>query len=336
MSDIAEKAGVSTATVSRVLADVPTVHPHYRERVLRTVEELGYRPNRLGKYLRLQRAETIGIVVSDVENPHFTEMVRKVEDAAYRRGWRVLLCNTDEKADKQRSYLEVLSDERVSGVILSTTNPEGAEIAQLLDSDIPVVAFDRTVDDSRADAIVSASGSAAQLATEHLLRSGHRRLSFVGGPINTETGADRLEGYEKAMRAAGLTPSWADGEFRIEGGEAATETLLREGTPTALIVANNLMTIGALRALRSRQLRVPEDVALVAIDDPFWAELILPPLTTLAQPVRQMAEAAVEFLFERITGERTQARCLILDLELRVRGSCGTASTFTRGVPKWR
>lgn len=325
MSDIAERAGVSAATVSRVLADLPTVQPHYRERVLRTVEELGYRPNKLGKYLRLQRAETIGIVVSDVENPHFTEMVRKVEDAAYRRGWRVLLCNTDEKADKQRSYLEVLSDERVSGVILSTTNPEGAEIAQLLDSGIPVVAFDRTVDDSRADAIVSASGYAARLATEHLLRSGHRRLGFVGGPINTETGADRLEGYEQAMRTAGLAPSWADGEFRIEGGEAATETLLREESPTALVVANNLMTIGALRALGSRRLRVPEDVALVAIDDPFWAELILPPLTTLAQPVRQMADAAVEFLFERITGERTQARRLVLDLELRVRGSCGSA-----------
>lgn len=331
MSDIAKRAGVSTATVSRVLADVPTVHPHYRERVLRTVEELGYRPNRLGKYLRLQRAETIGIVVSDVENPHFTEMVRKVEDAAYRRGWRVLLCNTDEKADKQRSYLEVLSDERVSGVILSTTNPEGAEIAQLLDSGIPVVAFDRTVDDSRADAIVSASGSAARLATEHLLRSGHRRLGFVGGPVNTETGADRLEGYERAMRVAKLTPSWADGEFRIEGGEVATETLLRRDNPTALVVANNLMTIGALRALRFRRLRVPEDVALVAIDDPFWAELVLPPLTTLAQPVRQMADAAVEFLFERITGERAQARRLVLDLELRVRGSCGTAETIYEG-----
>ena len=111
----------------------------------------------------------------------------------------------------------------------------------------------------------------------------------------------------------------------------ATETLLREGKPTALVVANNLMTIGALRALRSRRLRVPEDVALVAVDDPFWTELILPPLTTFAQPVRQMAEAAVEFLFERITGERTQARRLVLDLELRVRGSCGTAETVDEG-----
>ena len=220
MSDIAERAGVSAATVSRVLADAPTVHPHYRERVLRTVEELGYRPNRLGRYLRLQRAETIGIVVSDVENPHFTEMVRKVEDAAYRRGWRVLLCNTDEKADKQRSYLEVLSDERVSGVILSTTNPEGAEIAQLLDSGIPVVAFDRTVDDSRADAIVSASGSAARLATEHLLRSGHRRLGFVGGPINTETGADRLEGYEPG-HAGGRTNAFMGGrQIPYRGGQS--------------------------------------------------------------------------------------------------------------------
>jgi LacI family transcriptional regulator len=325
MSEVAERAGVSAATVSRVLSDSPAVRPEYRERVLRAVDQLGYRRNRLASNLRRLRTEMIGIVVSDVENPHFTQMVRKVEDAAYRRGWRVLLCNADEDGEKQRSYLEVLAAERVSGVILSTTNPAGPEIAELSDSGVPLVAFDRTVDDVRADAVVSDNVAGARLATEHLLGAGHERVGFVGGPTETETGANRLRGYEIAMHEVGAEPRWADGRYRIGGGERAVEELLRGERPTALVVANNLMTIGALRALRSRGLRVPQDVALVAIDDPFWAELMDPPLTTLAQPVRRMAESAVELLFERINAHRDEARKVVFDFDLRVRGSCGTA-----------
>ncbi|MEW6637580.1 MAG: LacI family DNA-binding transcriptional regulator, partial [Actinomycetota bacterium] len=150
MKDVADRAGVSPATVSRVLNGAATVRPEYRERVLAAIEELGYRPNRLASNLRRRKAETIGVVVSDIENPHFTQMVRAVEDAAYRRGYRVLLCNTDEEPEKQRSYLEVLADERVLGVILSPSDPRGAEISRLLDLGIPVVTFDRTVEDPRA------------------------------------------------------------------------------------------------------------------------------------------------------------------------------------------
>jgi LacI family transcriptional regulator len=331
MSEVAERAGVSAATVSRVLADSPAVRPEYRERVFRTVEQLGYRPNRLASNLRRLRAEMIGVVVSDVENPHFTQMVRKVEDAAYRKGLRGLLCNTDEDGDKQRSYLEVLAAERVSGVILSTTDPAGPEIADLCGSGVPLVAFDRTVDDARADAVISGNVAGARLATEHLLGAGHKHVGFVGGPTNTEMGADRLRGYRKAMREASVEPRWTDGRYRIDGGERATEELLRDDCPTALVVANNLMTIGVLRALRRRRLRVPRDVALVAIDDPFWAELMDPPLTTLAQPVRRMADSAVEFLFERISNCRTKARKVVFDFDLWVRGSCGTAGVNKEG-----
>jgi LacI family transcriptional regulator len=331
MSEVAERAGGSAATVLRVLASSPAVRSKYRERVLRTAEQLDYQPNRLARNLRRLRTEMIGIVVSDVENPHFTQMVRKVEDAAYRKGWRVLLCNTDEDGEKQRSYLDVLAAERVSGVILSTTNPADPEIAGLSDSGVPLVAFDRTVDDARADAVVSDNVAGARLATEHLLGAGHERVGFVGGPTDTETGANRLRGYESAMREADAEPRWADGRYRINGGALAAEELLRDGPPTALIVANNLMTIGVLRALRSRRLRVPQDLALVAIDDPFWVELMDPPLTTLAQPVREMAESAVEFLFERISGRRTEARKIVFDFDQRVRGSCGAAGMNHEG-----
>jgi len=320
---VAEKAGVSPATVSRVLSGMANVDPERRDRVLRAVAELDYRPNRLAANLRRQTTQTIGVVVSDIENPHFTQMVRAVEDAAFGRGCRVLLCNTDETADKQRAYLDMLAGERVQGVILAPSNPAGEEIGRLLDLGIPLVAFDRVVDDGRADAVIVDNAEAGRRAAEHLLALGHRRIGFVGGRPEIQTGGERLAGYERAMAAARLDPIVADGGFRLDGGRRAAGELLDAGDVTALIVANNLMAVGALQAVRERDLPVPDAVAVVAVDDPFWAELTDPPLTALAQPVRRMAESAVRLLFERIGGVRSSPRCLVFDVELRIRRSCG-------------
>ena len=333
IKDVAERAGVSPATVSRVLSGTPGVRPASRERVLQAVAELDYRPNRLGRNLRTQTSDTLGVVVSDIENPHFTQMVRAVEDAAYRRGFRVLLCNTDETPEKQRAYLHVLAAERVVGVILAPSDPADGAIGELLDMGIPVLAFDRIVDDPRADAVVADNVDGSRRATEHLIAAGHTRIGFVGGLAAIQTGAERLAGYEAAMREHGLDAHVANGEFRIEPAQRAAEELLDAHVDlTGLVVANNLMTIGALRALRGRGVSVPGDIALVAIDDPPWAELVDPPLTTLAQPVRRMAESAVNVLFERVgrakgATERGLARAtqVVFPFELRVRGSCGTA-----------
>ena len=326
MRQVAKRAEVSPATVSRVLNGAPTVRAEHRSRVLAAVTELDYRPNRLARNLRRQKLEMVGVVVSDIENPHFSESVRAVEDAAYRRGYRVLLCNTDETPAKQRSYLQVLAQERVLGVILSPSDPSGAEVGELIDLGIPVVAFDRTVADERADAVVADNVAGARLATELLIAAGHRRVGFIAGLPGVETGATRLEGYASAMSAAGLEPIVAPGSFRMEDGRRATHTLLaHRPPPTALVAANNLMAIGSVKALREAEVRVPSQVALVAIDDPFWAELVEPPLTTVAQPVRAMAERAMSLLHERIEGRRQKARRDVFQLELRRRRSCGTA-----------
>lgn len=312
---------MSPATVSRVLNGTATVRAAKRDQVLAVIEELGYRPNRVARNLRRQQVHMIGVVVSDIENPHFTQMVRAVEDAAYERGYRVLLCNTDEDAAKQRDYLGVLAAERVAGVILSPTDAAAPEIAELLDHGISVVAFDRGVADPRADAVVPENRGGTRAGVEHLLACGHTKVGFVGGPQTVETAAERLAGYEEAMRAAGLASSSADGGFRADGGRVAAAELL-DGGCTALLVANNLMAIGALQALRERGLRVPADAGIVSIDDPLWAELTDPPLTTLAQPVRAMADAAVHLLLQRLEHKRTRRRRLTFELELRHRGSC--------------
>jgi DNA-binding LacI/PurR family transcriptional regulator len=325
MAEIAQKAGVSPATVSRVLNGTAAVRPDRRQLVLQAVADVGYRPNRLARNFRLQSAEAIGIVVSDIENPHFTTMVRAVEDLAYARGRRVLLCNTDERSDKQHTYLEMLALERVQAVIISPSDPADPEVSELLDQGIPVVAFDRPVEDPRADAILVDNVAASKRATQQLLDAGHRRIGLIAGPLEVKTGADRRAGYEAAMRAAGLSVHVASGHFRIEGGHNATEQLLDQVPDiTALVVSNNLMAIGALEVLRLRQRRIPEDVALVTIDDPFWSVLIDPALTALAQPLREMSQAAVDLVFERIEGRRQEPRRLLFEMEMRVRDSCGT------------
>ena len=324
--DVAELAGVSPATVSRVLNGSATVAEAKREQVQAVINELGYRPNRTASNLRRQQAQMIGVVISDIENPHFTQMVRAVEDATYRKGYRVLLCNTDEDPAKQRDYLGVLAAERVAGAIISPTDADAPEISELIDHGTSVVAFDRAVVDRRADAVLAANAEGARMGTEHLLACGHTTVGFVSGPTRVETAAERLKGYEQAMSAARLRPLVAYGDFRFEGGVAATSELLEAGA-TAILVANNLMTVGVLHAIKEAGMRVGEDVSLVAIDDPPWAELTDPPLTTLGQPVRAMADAAVELLFARLEGGRKRRKVRVFEFELHHRGSCRTGGT---------
>lgn len=322
--DVAALAQVSPATVSRVLNGATNVREEHRRRVLDAVTRSGYRPNRLARNLRKQQAETIGVLVPDIENPHFSESVRVFEDAAFRAGYRVLLCNTDETLEKQRAYVKVLADERVLGVIATPADSTGAGLEPLFDLEIPVVAFDRLVSDERADAVLCDNTAATRQATEHLVWLGHERVAFVGGRPDVETGAERLHGYVSAMRAAGLTPFSVNGDFRTARAEEEVAALLAHDLrPTALVVANNLMAVGALRAIRAAGLRIPDDVAVVAVDDPPWAALVDPPLTVVAQPVRRMAETAIRLLLERIERVRDEPVRTVLPLDLRIRASCG-------------
>ena len=329
---VAQRAHVSPATVSRVLNGSASVKADSRQRVLDAVAQLQYRPNRLARNLRRQQVDMIAVVVSDIANPHFSEAVRVIEDEAFKAGYRVLLCNTDETADKQQAYLEMMAAERVLAAIVSPADAQATGVDALLSLGIPVVAFDRMIEDERADAVVGANVEGLRRATEHLIWLGHERIAYIGGRTDVETGAERLEGYMVAMRAAGHVPFALDGGFSTEGAERAVDDLLTQTErPTALVVANNLMTLGALRALRRAKIRVPAEVALVAVDDPPWAELVDPPVTTVAQPVRRMARTAMQLVLERLEGRRVEARRVVLPLELRVRRSCGARSEAQDG-----
>ncbi len=333
IQDVARLARVSPATVSRVLNGSESVADESRRRVLAAVARVDYRPNRLARNLRRQQIEMVGVVVSDIENPHFSETVRVIEDEAYRAGYRVLLCNSDETVDKQRAYLQMLADERVGGVILSPADRLGSGIEALHALSIPIVAYDRTIDDGRVDSVVVDNVEGLRRATEHLIWLGHTRIAFVGGRGDTETGASRLEGYASTMRSSGLVPFTISGGFRRDLAEEEVTRLLASGPrPTALVVANNQMTLGALRALRRAGLKVPTDVAVIGVDDAEWAEVVDPPLTTVAQPVREMARLAMKLVRDRI--ERSYdgpARRVVLPVELKVRSSCGISGPKRRG-----
>jgi DNA-binding LacI/PurR family transcriptional regulator len=219
----------------------------------------------------------------------------------------------------------MLADERVSGIVLSPSDPDGS-IGQLRDLGIPVVTIDRALAQARTDLLVADNVPAVQLATRRLIDVGHRRIAFIGGRSEVETGSERQEGYLAAMTAAGLPPVVANGGFRRDAARQAVSGLLGEADPpSALIVANNLMTLGALQAIRDRDLRIPRDVALIAVDNPDWSELLDPPLTVLAQPIRAMATRAAELVIQRIRGEQFEPVHQIYPLELIIRGSCGTA-----------
>ncbi len=326
MRDVAERAGVSTATVSRVLSGVESVQPPMRERVLRVVRETGYRPNRIAGNFRRGQTRTLGVVVTDIENTHFTAMVRATEDAAYRRGYPIVVCNTDENAAKQAAYLDMLAEERVLGVILTPANPSDRGISRLLDLGIPVVATDRPVDDPRADAVLMDNRLGVRDATNHLLELSHRRIGFISGPRHVSAGADRLAGYLDAMSAAGLEPRVAHGDFTIECGADGARELLAPGDVTGLIAANGTTAFGALQVIDELGLHMPDDLAFVAFDEPFWMGLLS--ISAFAQPVKAMAEASVELILERIAGER-QPRRITFSFEAHVRQSSVPSASLT-------
>jgi LacI family transcriptional regulator len=328
ISDIAKLAGVSSATVSRVMNGARPVSPELRDRVLAVAKRFDYQPSQLARNLRSGRAATVGVLVSDVENPHFASMVKYLEEALFRRGVRVLFCNTEEDPVKQAAYLDVMAAERVMGVVISPAASGDQEVTRLMDLDIPVVAIDRPLSDPRADLVVADNAYAVTAGTNLLIDSGCRQIGLIGGREGVWTTSERLAGYLAALRPVGLTPHAILREFTVEMGYQALADLLDQVPDLdGLVAANNQMTIGALGLLRERHVAVPDQVKIVAFDDPPWADLVETPMTTVAQPIQAMAETAVAQLFKRIADPTAAPERFVLPCQLRVRKSSGPAQT---------
>jgi LacI family transcriptional regulator len=321
ITDVAARAGVSVATVSRTLNGKATVDPELAARVRAAVAELGYQPNGLARSLRKRRTAVLALIISDVANPFFTSVARGVEDVALIAGYSVVLCNSDEDLDKERRYLDMAVEERVAGVVLSPSG-ESTDVGALLGRGTPVVAVDRPL--PGVDQVLVNTRLAAVEATAHLIRSGYQHIGCVTGPVGIRTADDRLAGYLAALAAAGRRDDprlVRRTDYRAEGGERATVEVLRAGPVDGLLVANSAQAIGVLEALRSAGSRLGTDVGVVAFDDAPWATLIDPPLTVVAQPAYELGALAAELLLDRIGGATSEVTVRTLEARLIERGS---------------
>lgn len=321
--DVAKRAGMSAATVSRALNGNPKVDPVLAARARAAAVELSYQPNAVARSFRRQKSALWMLLISDIENPFFTAVARGVEDVAQASGYSLALCNSDESLEKERRYITGALNERVSGVLIA---PAGAEtdVAPLLQRGVPVVAFDRMLRSGEFDSVVTASRLGAFEATAHLLQQGWSSVACISGPLNAATAGERTAGYVEAMTERSVrSPVVVHSDFKPEGGRlAARELLDGPEPPDALLVANSSMALGVLAELDARWLVPGIDVGIVCFDDPPWAALLKPPLSTVAQPAYELGQIAARLLHERASGhEPGAARHETLPCQMVIRGS---------------
>ncbi|WP_406002959.1 LacI family DNA-binding transcriptional regulator [Streptomyces sp. NBC_00829] len=325
IKDVASRADVSVATVSRVLNGHPSVRPATRSRVLSAVNELGYRPNAVARSLRTDQTRTLGLVISDVLNPFFTELARSVEDEARRLGYSVIIGNADEQPDLQDHHVRTLLERRIDGLLVSPTDSGSPLILEAAHAGTPMVFVDRWIPGVDVPGVRTDGREAVRDLVAHLCGLGHRRLAIIAGPAVTTTGSERVEAFRDALREHGLPlpeEYIGQGDFQAASGRRATARFLELPRPPEVIfAADNLMVLGAMDEIRARGLRVPDDVALAAFDDIPWFVHTDPPITAIAQPTGELGRAAVRALIERVEG-RT-ASSVTLSARLVVRRSCG-------------
>lgn len=325
MHEIARQCGVSPATVSRAFRDDPRIKAETKERIRAVARELNYAPlqNRKRKSSRLSRI--IALLVTDISNPFFPEIVHGVEDMAFDAGYRVSLWNTREDVEREAQYIETLKASDVDGMILGASRLSEEQVREITRTGIPCVVINRIIPD--IPSVFADYEEGAYQATRYLLHLGHERIALVNGPANAQPSIWRENGFRKALQEFGKDVEKNLISFNpplVEGGYVATlKVLSMERPPTAILAYNDLVALGSLRALRERGLSVPGDISIVGYDDIFLSAYLDPPLTTVSQPKYTMGKLAVDMLLRLIGGEKIANKCISLRPELVVRASCG-------------
>jgi len=326
IKDVADAAGVSTATVSRVLAKKPHVRAEVQKRVMEVVRKLNYRPNRVAQNLRSNTSKIISLIISDIENPFFQRVSRAVEDTAQEHGYSVMLSNTDENPSKEETCLNLLRDENVAGVIFSPTSQAVEHLSEISSMYMPVVIIDRHVHDADVDNVLIDNIPSAHALTSHLIEHRYRRIGgiFGGGSV---TGRERREGFLRALQDNNIKPNYDLIKYskprEEEGYNTAMKLLELENPPDAIITSNSLLAAGVLLAIREKKLQIPGDIAFASFDDTTWAQLINPALTVIEQPTYEIGRTATELLIKRIQDPARSNREVVLKTRLIVRKSCG-------------
>jgi LacI family transcriptional regulator len=326
LADVAERAGVSVATAARVLSGRGYAAEATRRNVLEASKEIGYVPNQVARSLRTRRTRLIGLLIGDVENSFYSVIARNVESAAKEAGYHVVLCNSDDDPLAEKEYLQLLDGIRVDGLIITPTSRNRHKLRELVDKGTVIIQIDRRVDELEADAILVDNEGGAAAAVSHLIAAGHTRIGIITGPLDVLTARQRLAGYQRALREHGLTIRRqlikASSFHHEHAAEDAAELIRERPAPTAIFAANNVLAEGCLVAVADLGLKVPRDLSLVGFDDVPWMTLIRPRLTTVRQPVADMAKGAAELLLRRLRDDgQGPPSTVVFRGELLIRGS---------------
>ena len=334
LKDIARMAGVSTATVSRVINRSGPVSAKTARKALRVTEESGYVTDTIAKSLRMGQTKTVGFVVPDISNPFFPEVLNGAEAVCADYGYTIILGNTNEDVACEAKVVRSLRQQRADGLLMILVDESGGTLRQALagaDADLPIVFIDRHIEGFRYDSVIIDNEAGTSQATRHLLELGHTKIAIIHGPTTTTPGVGRLRGYQRAMKAAGVpvSPEYVlEGDFRTESGyELAKRLISLPEPPTAIIGGNNLMTMGVFRCLRDMNVPVPDRVSLIGFDDFPLAAYLSPPLTVVDRPMSDMGRLAADLLLSRSEKRETgPVQGVVLPTALKVRGSCRSLS----------
>lgn len=327
IKDVARHANVSITTVSRVLNETEhAVSPETKERVLKSIQELGFYPNAMARGLHLNKTRTIGLIIQDISNPYYPSIVRGVEDAAQELGYTVVLANVYRSRERTTKYLNVLREKRVDGIIFTGGGvvKDAVEEKFFERTHITTVVIGKSCN-AKLPSVQINNVQASREACEHLIKLGHRKIVTITGPCDSTTAIDRLEGYQQALKVHGIDPQegWIyQGNFEFESGYRAAESFLSMGNGfTALFAHNDMMAIGAMKALREKGLRIPEDIAVIGFDNIPLTSYITPALSTVAVPVYELGRTSMKILSDLLSGNEV-SRITTLPTKLTLRQSC--------------
>lgn len=322
--DVARLAGVSTATVSRALNGTGQISPATSAAIDAAVRQLGYRPNTVARSLVTKSTQTIALLLPDIANPFYAELVSGIQQRALAAGSTMLLCTTEGDPEREEQYLSLLRAKQVDGVLVDGLVLPPERIAGFVRDGLPIVCLDRDIDSTSVPLVQVDNRLGARLATEHLLSLGHTRIAHVAGAPGLRISDERVEGYRDALAAAGVDDDpalVAVGAFTEQGGYEAMRALLAASELTAVFAANDLSALGVMHAVAESGRRVPDDVSVVGFDDLRLAGHTTPPLTTIHQPAFEIAQRATQLLLDLAGGGEVEQRLHLLEPELVVRGS---------------
>jgi len=322
IQEVAKEAGVSPSTVSRALNGFPGISEKTRERIVEIARKLNYRPNYRGQILTTQNTKNIGLLITDITNPFFPELVMGAEEYASKSGYTVLLGNTSESEEKETNYLDFFSRGPVDGIIISASRVSNEHIIMLAEEGLPIVVINRILEHPKISYVSTDMEKGGYLATMHLLRLGHSKIAFINGPKHSEVSQRRLEGYKKALKEAGIDYNSDLISFNVpvseSGYKEAIKLLCTGEAPTAIFTYNDVMAFGVIKAAKELGIKIPEELSVVGFDDIFFSSFTDPPLTTIKQFKEELGRMAVELLFKLMEGERES---LLIEPELIIRNT---------------